>query len=129
MSILNVPDPLDIHNKKNCKMKLIDPKITPPKEGKVYLIVTEANNVLVTGFVYCGYRRRFNGKKWEDDKRGLYFISLANPTRTKGVKLEVPKRANKTNYHGIYVEIIENYLPIKLAEGYIEVKDIPFELP
>lgn len=122
-------------------MNWIDPKVTLPQDGQIYLVLLEFNGSKVVLLATVGYERRYDRKtnKYEYDKVRMGWRSLYDPTRTRAATYngeksfdcrkfeEDHKYVERRAWHyRTFTETIPHLYPVKNSIAYIAVKDIDY---
>ncbi len=115
-------------------MNWINPRVTLPKVGRIYLVIFAHNNSRYIALSSACYDRKWNYKTDTDetDKSKMYWDSLYGSTRTKAASViaeigEEYRRLGRTDTRSYYfLEKIPTEYPILGAVAYIAVEDIDY---
>jgi len=113
----------------------IDPQVTLPEEGKIYLVLWEFNNTKLVGLASAGYLRRYSSKTQKMEVRkdkGMVWQSLYSQARTKAATFngemtsEYKMLERKDPRPDAFIELIPNDYPVIQAIAYISIANIDY---
>lgn len=116
-------------------MNWIDPQVTLPEEGKIYLVLWEFNNTKLVGLASAGYLRRYSSKTQKMEVRkdkGMVWQSLYSQARTKAATFngemtsEYKMLERKDPRPDAFIELIPNDYPVIQAIAYISIANIDY---
>lgn len=116
-------------------MNWVDPRITPPEQNRIYLVLWEFNNTKVVGIATAKFAKKYNSKtgEWEPRKdKAMIWESLYSQARTKAATFngeltsEYKMLKREEYYANAFLELIPNGFPLRNAIAYIAIKDIDY---
>ncbi len=114
-------------------MNWIDPRVTLPEAGRIYLVLLEVNNTSVVGMMSPCYRTQWNEETEQYEKtEEMFWKSLYSQARTKaatfnGAMISEYRNANRPDVRPHYfLESVPSHCSVEEPIAYVLIQDIDY---